>query len=72
MNQIVMNVTPAEFSEIQMWSIEMSEPDFVAMMVSYYGCKRFGSYRLVVHRNAPMIPMMSYGLDRFEHPDGDR
>jgi hypothetical protein len=69
MRKMIMNVTPAEFKEIdEVWNLSgWSDADAVAFMVSHYGCERFTEYRLVVHLNAPCIPMLSWNLPRFEN-----
>lgn len=67
MRRMVMNVTPREFREIwEVWSGAMPEADAVAFMERYYGCERYTEYRVVVHYEAPCVPMLSWGLKRFE------
>jgi len=66
MAAITMNVTPAEFSEIQDAAMRLPEPDFVAFMQSYYGCEIYTSYRVVVRRDVPSIPWFSWDVHRFE------
>lgn len=63
-----MNVTPAEFHEIWGWWNDpgIREADAVHMMCMYYGCRRYGRYRLVVNPTVPAIPWYSWGVKRFE------
>ena len=63
-----MNVTPAEFKEI--WETcnrrdfdpGFTNEDFYCHMSVRYGCERFTTYKLVVHR-VPAIP--TEGIPRF-------
>lgn len=71
MKRQIMNVTPAEFVDIQLlWNDPfVAEIDAVSHMSRYYGCEQGTHYSVVVHRRAPTIPMLSWNLPRFD--DGE-
>ena len=62
-----MNVTPAEYLEIQRASVEMFlEPGaFEGWMRQRYGCEHFTTYEIVVRKDVPSIPWYTRGVDRF-------
>ena len=65
---VTMNVTHTEFADIWRACNEFyDETDVATYMERYYGCERYTSYAVVVHRRAPAIPMMSWNLPRFEN-----
>lgn len=67
MREVVMNVTRDEFRDIwETWNDPlMSEEQKVRHMERCYGCQRYTNYRVVVQREAPCVPMISWGLKRF-------
>lgn len=66
MSDKILNVTPAEFSEIAIASVQLRDADFVAFMCGRYGCRPFAMYRVVVRKDVPSIPWLSWGVQRIE------
>ena len=60
----ILNVTPAEFSEIQQMRKHVNagtitEGDFIRHMVEYYQCESYEKYHIRVRKDVPYIPFRS-------------
>lgn len=69
---ITMNVTPQEFSDIQVARFNLSDADFAGFMHRWYGCQYYQEYKVKVRYDVPLVPWLELipdlAVKRFEMP----
>ena len=66
MDKAIMNVTPAEFANLQEAAFNLRAPDFERFLMNWYGCKPYTEYKVVVRTDVPQVPWFSANVYRFE------